>query len=181
MRTVKTVIRLGVFVVKHSNQIKETNRKILIRLCWWESLPESVPFGVTCFLFFISCIQVLYEGLTADVESVEGRSSRISPFSARAAFQQTQHILRSTKDTTKAVLSTVTDTSWWQGAIHKLKQPTKRQISLDYTERNKKMELQSCHPFYDGIIQNCYSNVVSFRLMFIICIRIKLRIEIFLV
>ena len=115
------------------------------------------------YVFFIPPIQVLYEGLTAEEESTEDKSSRISPFSARAALQQTQHILRSTKDTTKAVLSTVTDTNWWQGAIHRLKQPTKQQMSLDYADRNKKMELQSCHPFYDGIIQHCYSDMVSSR------------------
>ena len=111
-------------------------------------------------------IQVLYEKLSSDVEhseerTSEGRTSRISPFSARAALQQTQQILTSTKDTTKAVLSTVTDTKWWQGTIQKLKQPTKRQISQDFPTRNEKLDQQSCHPFYDGTIENCYSNTVS--------------------
>ena len=108
---------------------------------------------------------MLYEKLTVDTENTtEDRSSRSSssPFSARAAFQQTQQILTSTKDTTKAVLSTVTDAKWWQGTLNKLKLPaTKRQLSQDYNDRNKKMELQSCHPFYDGIIEHCYSDVVS--------------------
>ena len=108
---------------------------------------------------------MLYEKLTVDTENTtEDRSSRSSssPFSARAAFQQTQQILTSTKDTTKAVLSTVTDAKWWQGTLNKLKLPaTKRQLSQDYNDRNKKMELQSCHPFYDGIIEHCYSDLVS--------------------
>ena len=116
----------------------------------------------TCFIKYLYIFQqILYEKLTVETEHTEERSLRSSPFSARAAFQQTQQILTSTKDTTKAVLSSVTDTKWWQGTIHKLKQPTKRQTSLDFNDRNKKMELQSCHPFYDGMIEHCYSNVVS--------------------
>ncbi|XP_053405478.1 NBAS subunit of NRZ tethering complex-like [Mercenaria mercenaria] len=104
--------------------------------------------------------QVLFEGISSKVqESEEDSNKRVSPFSSKAALQQTQHILASTKQTTKAVLSTVTDSKWWHGTVNRLRQPMKRQESYDMTNRNKKLELQSCHPFYEGFIANCFSNV----------------------
>lgn len=114
-------------------------------------------------------MQVLFEGISSRIpDDTEESSSRLSPFSAKAALQQTQSILKSTKQTTKAVLSTVTDTKWWHGTVNKLRQPTNRQTSYDMTDRNKKLEHQACHPFYEGIIENCYSNMVrSFILNFL--------------
>ncbi|KAL4228277.1 hypothetical protein ACF0H5_013708 [Mactra antiquata] len=102
--------------------------------------------------------QVLYERLSSKVDDdTEDGNKRVSPFSSKAALQQTAQILTSTKQTTKAVLSTITDSKWWQGTVDRLRQPT-RQTSYDMTNRNIDLELQSCHPFYDGFIDNCYSN-----------------------
>lgn len=99
-------------------------------------------------------------------ESKESDSSesRESPFSARAAIKQTQHILSSTKRTTSAVLSTVTDTKWWQSAISSLKHPRhlreNSDISMGKDDGNVGFKKQGCHPFYSGVIEGCYEDVV---------------------
>lgn len=114
---------------------------------------------------FLFSLQVLFEGISSKVPDAEEESNkRTSPFSTKAALQQTQHILTSTRQTTKAVLSTVTDSKWWHGTVNRLRQPAKRQESYDLTNRNKSLELQSCHPFYEGFIENCYANVVRMLL-----------------
>ncbi|XP_046551537.1 LOW QUALITY PROTEIN: neuroblastoma-amplified sequence-like [Haliotis rubra] len=104
--------------------------------------------------------QLLIERVSTDM-SEEAVAVTSSPFSAKAAIKQTQHILSSTSKTTKAMLSTVTDGSWWKGAIHTLKQPTQRQTSMDYDDGNVIFTRQGCHPFYESIIEDCYSNVSS--------------------
>ncbi|XP_048258558.1 NBAS subunit of NRZ tethering complex-like isoform X1 [Haliotis rufescens] len=105
--------------------------------------------------------QLLIEKVSTDMseETEVAVSVTGSPFSAKAAIKQTQHILSSTSRTTKAMLSTVTDGSWWKGAIHTLKQPTQRQTFTDYDDGNISFTRQGCHPFYESIIEDCYSNV----------------------
>ncbi|BFY98427.1 hypothetical protein BsWGS_01467 [Bradybaena similaris] len=111
--------------------------------------------------------QILYEQinkiLNEDKES-DSQASRESPFSARAAIKQTQQILSSTKKTTSAVLSTMTDAKWWQSAASLLKQPQRHKggdgdvfKGRDYD--NSGFRKQGCHPFYAGIIENCYEDV----------------------
>ncbi|XP_052240269.1 NBAS subunit of NRZ tethering complex-like isoform X2 [Dreissena polymorpha] len=130
---------------------------------------ELLSFGLTyCTADMIEPIlqakalletQVLCEGIGSEVaEPNPETASRVSPFSAKAALQQTRHILSSTKQTTRAVLSTVTDSKWWQGTVSKLKQPMGRQVSNDLTNQNKDLKLQSCHQFYEGFIDRAYSN-----------------------
>lgn len=114
-------------------------------------------------------LQILYEQinkiLNEDKES-DSPASRESPFSARAAIKQTQQILSSTKKTTSAVLSTMTDAKWWQSAASLLKQPQHHKggggdvlKGRDYD--NSGFRKQGCHPFYAGIIEDCYEDVVS--------------------
>lgn len=114
-------------------------------------------------------MQILYEQinkiLNEDKES-DSPASRESPFSARAAIKQTQQILSSTKKTTSAVLSTMTDAKWWQSAASLLKQPQNHKggggdvlKGRDYD--NSGFRKQGCHPFYAGIIEDCYEDVVS--------------------
>ncbi|WAR01028.1 NBAS-like protein, partial [Mya arenaria] len=81
--------------------------------------------------------QVLCEGISSRVEETsEDSGARVSPFSARAALQHTHKILTSTGETTRAVLSTVTDARWWQGTVNKLTRQVNRQASNDLTNRN---------------------------------------------
>jgi len=115
-------------------------------------------------------MQVLCEGISSKVENKvtvadepsDNEVPRASPFSAKAALKQTRNILASTGQTTRAVLSTVTDSRWWQGTVTKLTNQIERQQSHDMTNRNCGMEKQGCHPFYDGFIENCYSNIVRY-------------------
>ncbi|KAK3595169.1 hypothetical protein CHS0354_002768 [Potamilus streckersoni] len=105
--------------------------------------------------------QLLFEKLNSTVEdssTSRGSEPRLSSFSARAALQQTQQILSSTTRTTRAVLSTVTDAKFWHGTISQLNKPLTRQISHDRCDSNEKFMRQGCHPFYEGIIENCYSD-----------------------
>ncbi|KAH9508425.1 hypothetical protein Btru_055206 [Bulinus truncatus] len=117
--------------------------------------------------------QILYEKVNKVVLEVSetdnnSLSSRESPFSARSAIKQTQQILSSTKQTTSAVLSTVTDSKWWQNAVSSLKHFTHKD-SKDTghlsdpadDDRNKSMKKQGCHPFYASIIENCYEDFRS--------------------
>ncbi|XP_012940751.1 neuroblastoma-amplified sequence [Aplysia californica] len=115
--------------------------------------------------------QILYEQVNRAVNDTrEGSSeyseSRESPFSARAAIQQTQEILSSTRRTTSAVLSTVTDGRWWQSAVTSLKQPARRTRGRagglsDKDDGNLAFRKQGCHPFYASIIEDCYEDVRS--------------------
>ncbi|XP_041364061.1 neuroblastoma-amplified sequence-like isoform X2 [Gigantopelta aegis] len=115
--------------------------------------------------------RMLYEDLTVTIgmdkhEDDLGNSPESSPFTAKAAIMQTRQILSSTTKTTRAMLSTVTDRGWWQGAIHAMKKPTQRSVSVEeHDDKNCKFNRQGCHPFYDGIIDDCYSNIsaVNYR------------------
>ncbi|XP_052794949.1 NBAS subunit of NRZ tethering complex-like [Mya arenaria] len=103
--------------------------------------------------------QVLCEGISSRVEETsEDSGARVSPFSARAALQHTHKILTSTGETTRAVLSTVTDARWWQGTVNKLTRQVNRQASNDLTNRNVGLHKQACHPFYEGLIEHCFEN-----------------------
>ncbi|KAK7477823.1 hypothetical protein BaRGS_00030901 [Batillaria attramentaria] len=86
-----------------------------------------------------------------------------SPFSARAALQQTQEILSSTQRHTRAVLSSVTDTAWWRGAVKSLKQPAQKHVSSkgDTDDGNAGFTRHGCHPFYESIIEDAYTDVAS--------------------
>ncbi|KAL3866901.1 hypothetical protein ACJMK2_044151 [Sinanodonta woodiana] len=105
--------------------------------------------------------QLLFEKLNSTVEessTSKGTESRLNTFSARAALQQTQQILSSTTHTTRAVLSTVTDAKFWHGTISQLNKTLIRQMSHDRCDSNETFIRQGCHPFYEGIIENCYSD-----------------------
>ncbi|KAK7115948.1 NBAS subunit of NRZ tethering complex-like [Littorina saxatilis] len=100
-----------------------------------------------------------------DTTTGADRSSRQgSPFSARAALEQTQAILSSTQRHTRAVLSSVTDTAWWKGAVKSLKRPL-RQRGEDEKggagEGNPGFTKQGCHPFYEDVIGDCYLDLSS--------------------
>ena len=107
--------------------------------------------------------QTLYEEVNAAVNAIEPEDSREreSPFSARAVIKQTQEILSSTKKTTSAVLSTMTDARWWQSAVNSLKQPSGKlaldDVSVD--DGNAGFKKQACHPFYASIIEECYEDI----------------------
>ena len=103
---------------------------------------------------------MLYSTIHSDME-VDEKSVETAPLSATAALKQTTQILSSTTKTTKAVLSTVADTKWWQSTIKSLKQPTKRQMSETVVYDNDKFEKQGCHPFYEDFIQPCHPDFVS--------------------
>ncbi|ESP01249.1 hypothetical protein LOTGIDRAFT_212786 [Lottia gigantea] len=110
--------------------------------------------------------QILYEKINGTIdhssgdnnhhESTEGK--RLSPFTAQTAILQANQILSSTSKTTKAVLSSVTDKKWWQGAIKTLKHPTSRQKSMEekYDDKNVKMTKLGCHPFYHTVLPEAY-------------------------
>ncbi|XP_076101260.1 NBAS subunit of NRZ tethering complex-like [Mytilus galloprovincialis] len=99
--------------------------------------------------------QMLYSTIHTDME-VDDKSSERAPLSATAALQHTTEILSSTTKTTKAVLSTVADTKWWQKTIKSLKQPTRRQVSETVVYDNDKFEKQGCHPFYEEFITSSH-------------------------
>ncbi|KAK7009358.1 neuroblastoma-amplified sequence [Biomphalaria glabrata] len=111
--------------------------------------------------------QILYERVNKVVIEVSETASnssdiRESPFSAKAAIKQTQQILSSTKHTTSALLSTMTDAKWWQSAVSSLKQytqvkaPDTRDCTFD--NRNVDMKKQGCHPFYASLVKDCYED-----------------------
>ena len=85
-----------------------------------------------------------------------------SPFSARAALQQTQAILSSTQRHTRAVLSSVTDTAWWKRAVESLKHPMRlEEMGRQDAEASSGFIKQGCHPFYEDVMEDCYLDVVS--------------------
>lgn len=107
---------------------------------------------------------MLYSTIHTDME-VDDKSSERAPLSATAALQHTTEILSSTTKTTKAVLSTVADTKWWQKTIKSLKQPTRRQVSETVVYDNDKFEKQGCHPFYEEFITSSHPDYVSFWIL----------------
>ena len=118
---------------------------------------------------------MLYEELTTTIgmdkqqEDNSPNSPDSSPFSAKAAIKQTRQILSSTTKTTKAVLSTVIDPGWWQGALQAVKQPSQRPASAaEHDDKNRTFTRQGCHPFYEEIIEDCYSNIVRIFCLMII-------------
>lgn len=101
----------------------------------------------------------MYSTIHSDMEVDDPLSER-APLSAKAALQQTTQILSSTTRTTKAVLSTVADTKWWQSTIKTLKQPSRRQMSETVVYDNDTFVKQGCHPFYEDFITPCHPDVV---------------------
>ncbi|XP_064620288.1 NBAS subunit of NRZ tethering complex-like [Lineus longissimus] len=100
--------------------------------------------------------QIIFEKVNTIMEPEQ--NSRLSPFSARGALEQTKEILTSTKQTTRHVLSTVSDKSWWKNTLKTL-HPMRQQSEMLIDERddgNQAMEIQGCHPFYAGIMEGAY-------------------------
>lgn len=102
----------------------------------------------------------MYSTIHSDVD-LDDQSSERAPLSAKAALEQTTQILSSTTKTTKAMLSTVADTKWWQSTIKTLKQPTKRQVSETVVYENDTFQKQGCHPFYEDFISPGHPDVVN--------------------
>ena len=105
-------------------------------------------------------------GITTQDSDITEHTSKtqVALAQTQAALTQTKNILTSTTKSTKAFLSVMADKNWWQGTITAFKQPMKRQISerqIVDADRNVKFEKQGCHPFYEGSIDPCYSDVVS--------------------
>ena len=67
-------------------------------------------------------------------------------------------VLLSTSKATRAVLSHVSDASWWKKTISKL------HGSHDTTDGtrnlNAGLEFQACHPFYEEILPQCFVDKV---------------------
>lgn len=85
---------------------------------------------------------------------------------AKGAIQQTCSLLSSTTSTTRTVLHRVSEPRWWKntlGSLHPLRSSTSDSGSLD---KNDNFNRQGCHPFYDAIVSDCFSNKVTYILKF---------------
>ena len=86
-----------------------------------------------------------------------------------SAIKQTKQILTSTTKTTVAMLSSVSDGKWWRRTLASL-HPARRSSFVsgpDWEDMNSSMEQQGCHPFYEEIIENAYSNKVNLLPVFL--------------
>jgi hypothetical protein len=76
-----------------------------------------------------------------------------------------QAILSSTQLHTRAVLSSVTDTAWWKGAVKNLTRSSHNDSHHDNRGRggedNSHFTKQGCHPFYEDVIDKAFLNTVS--------------------
>ncbi|XP_060067245.1 NBAS subunit of NRZ tethering complex-like [Ylistrum balloti] len=105
--------------------------------------------------------QILHRSLNTDVQGEVDESCQTAevPLSARAALSQTKHILTSTTKSTKALLSTMTDKTWWHGTMNFLTKTSKQSTSMSdqsHQDRNQNFQRQGCHPFYHDAIENAY-------------------------
>ncbi|XP_076465960.1 NBAS subunit of NRZ tethering complex-like isoform X2 [Babylonia areolata] len=97
-----------------------------------------------------------------DVDITDRNTRQGSPFSARAALEQTQAILSSTQRHTRAVLSSVTDTAWWKGAMQSLQMPRgEGDAGKTAGETNAGFSRQGCHPFYEDVVEDAYLDTGS--------------------
>lgn len=89
--------------------------------------------------------------------------SQSNTHSLQTALKQTQKMLSSTQQCTQAVLSSVTDTTWWKKTLNSIQHPI-HDTAADKSmgDKNAAFTLQGCHPFYEGVIDKCYLDVVSF-------------------
>ena len=106
--------------------------------------------------------------MNCQVADNKNQSPGESPFSARGAIRQTKEILSSTNKATRAALLHVSDTKWWSKTLKSL-QPLSMAThqpgwGSEMDDGNRKLERQGCHPFYESVIDGCYSNrVCDFR------------------
>ncbi len=87
-----------------------------------------------------------------------------SPFSAMGAIQQTREILTSTTKTTRSVISSMSDGKWWKKTLKSIHPARQGGYVTEWDDMNSKMEKQGTHPFYESVVENCYSNRVSSHL-----------------
>ena len=100
--------------------------------------------------------------MNSQVADSKNQSPGESPFSAKGAIRQTKEILSSTNKVTRAALLHVSDTKWWTKTLKSL-QPLSlatQESGSEVDDGNGKLERQGCHPFYESVIEGCYSNRV---------------------
>ena len=106
--------------------------------------------------------QILYERVHSHVQDRDSASPGENPFTARGAITQTKEILTSTTQTTKAVLSTVSDKKWWKKTLHSLQRPGRSTsfVEEERDDNNVHFEKQGCHPFYEDVMKDAYHDRV---------------------
>ncbi len=105
---------------------------------------------------------MLYERVHSHVQDRDSISPGENPFSARGAITHTKEILTSTTNTTKAVLSSISDKRWWKKTLTSLSRPTRHMSYLQKSDdMNVNFHTQGCHPFYEDVLPHAYSNKVS--------------------
>ncbi|KAK2171518.1 hypothetical protein NP493_1055g01018 [Ridgeia piscesae] len=102
----------------------------------------------------------LHGVFSLQVADSKNQSPGDSPFSARGAIRQTKEILSSTNKATRAALLHVSDTRWWTKTLTSLS-TAKHERGSEMDDGNRKLERQGCHPFYESVIDGCYSNRVE--------------------
>ncbi|XP_074650577.1 NBAS subunit of NRZ tethering complex-like [Tubulanus polymorphus] len=106
--------------------------------------------------------QMLYERLQTEVKGTDsadgGCVSKPSVLSPAGALQQTKELLSTTSETTRTVLSALSDKNWWSSTLSNLtpSRVDRESGSDDQSRNNKSLELFACHPFYDDIMENAY-------------------------
>ncbi len=106
---------------------------------------------------------MLYEKVHSEVQDRSSQSPSESPFSAVGAIQHTREILTSTTKTTRSVLAHVSDAAWWKKTLKSVHPARHAGYTAQWDDMNVKMEKQGAHPFYEDIVENCYSHRVSSR------------------
>ncbi|KAG5277190.1 hypothetical protein AALO_G00114610 [Alosa alosa] len=112
--------------------------------------------------------QVLYQAVnyqkdpTQSEESSDGtpeeEDSEQSADLLHRTTARTMQVLTQTGETTRAVLSAVTDKQWWRDSLNYLRPLQGHGMSTGdaSANHNADLERQACHPFYESLFENPY-------------------------
>uniref|UniRef100_A0A8C4LME2 NBAS subunit of NRZ tethering complex n=1 Tax=Equus asinus asinus TaxID=83772 RepID=A0A8C4LME2_EQUAS len=131
------------------------------------ALTHCPPSSIELLLAASSSLQteILYQKVNFQIHPEGGEVSVPGSNSADLLHwttAATMKVLSNTTTTTKAVLQAVSDGQWWKKSLTYLRPLQGREFGGAYrfgAVANEDLEKQGCHPFYESVISNPFSEV----------------------